>query len=330
MRPRQLVLTSSYLPSGCRIAYPTYMQWGILVRTAMTFGATLFVASAACSSEESGTGAGGAAASSTSTASTGGSDGGTGGEGGMEAECPHTGEPVFDPASLQTCEGFDTCRCVPTVLVPPDNVDDLADCDANNKCVPDLLVETGGNFIPKTCASIAGFEGRCLSECLPAVASQVDRLPQDVCDPGERCAPCYDPFDQTATGACAQSCDPGPVDPPGSFTACCSDRGSCVPSSSLSPDDASNLGQDSCTAASELCVPNGIATGTFVAEPCEPSIIGLGGAQYKAGACLHDCLPAVDNFAIFQDTCAAGFKCAPCLDPTNNGAPTGACDYLAQ
>lgn len=300
------------------------MQWGPLIRTAAVLSGALFIAAAACSSDDavappgtSGTGG--------STSAAGGDDGT--GAGGMEAQCPHTGDPIFDPASLPTCEGFDTCRCVPTALVPPENLDDLGDCDAGNKCVPDLLVETGGNFIPKTCASVAGFEGRCLSECLPAVADQADLLPQDICDPGELCAPCYDPFDQTATGACSQSCDPGPVEPPGMFTRCCSDRGSCIAASSIPPDDASSLGEDTCTAGEELCVPDGFADGTFVAQACTTNF-GLLGPEYEAGACLHDCIPATDQLGITKGDCMDGFKCAPCLNPLDGGAPTGACDFL--
>jgi hypothetical protein len=301
------------------------MPWGTLIRTSIVFGAATVVALAACSSEETGaTGAGGTSASSSSS----GGDDSSAAAGGMEAECPHTGDPVFDPSSLPSCDGYQFCRCLPSSLVPPDNLGDLGDCDADNKCVPDLLIKTGGNFVPKTCASVAGFEGRCLGECLPAVADQADLLPQDVCDPGELCAPCYDPFDQTATGACTQSCDPGPVDPPGMFTSCCGDRGSCIPASSIPADDAANLGEDTCMAGTELCVPDGFADGTFVAQSCTTSLIVLAGSEYGPGACLHDCLPATDNILIRQDGCADGFKCAPCLDPQNSGAPTGACDFL--
>ena len=40
---------------------------------------------------------------------------------------------------------------------------------------------------------IAGAEGRCLSTCLPAIASEAELLPQSVCPTGTRCAPCYNP-----------------------------------------------------------------------------------------------------------------------------------------
>lgn len=313
------------------MTYPMIMLWGRFARTVAVTGGALAITVVACSSDDTSfddpaaTSAGAGA-----TGATGGS-GGTGGTssaGGSEPECPHVGDPFLDPSGLPTCEGYSTCRCLPSSLVPPENLSDLGDCDAENKCVPDLLIETGGNFIPTTCESIAGAEGRCLAECLPAVAEQADLLPQDICGEGDKCVPCYDPFDGTETGACSQSCDPGPVEPPVSFSRCCTDRGSCIPSASIPPDDAANLDADTCASMDDLCVPDGFADGTFVAQSCTTSLIALAGPEYEPGACLHDCIPATDNFAIRQDDCPDGFKCAPCLDPLDGGAPTGACDFL--
>jgi hypothetical protein len=269
-----------------------------------------------------------------SAGSGGASDGGSGntpasgGSGGMEEECPHMGEPVLDPSGLPPCPMCAGGHCVPNVLVPPESAASLADCDAESKCVPDLFIETGGNFIPDTCDSIAGFEGRCLSVCLPAVSDQVDLLPQSSCPPEHRCAPCYDPFTGEETGACAQSCDPGPVEPPGMFTECCTGRGSCIPASLIPPEDADQLGQDTCASNMDKCVPDGFADDTFVAQPCDTGTIEtIFGPEYGPGACLPDCIPAVDNLLIGQDDCADGYKCAPCLDPLS-GDPSGACDFL--
>ncbi len=312
------------------MTYAVTMSWGPYIKAATITAATLVLAAAACSSDDTNVDPSTAATSGTGGAGTGGStsDGGTTSAGGSEPVCPHVGDPVLDPSSLPSCEGFDTCRCLPSSLIPPDNLDDLADCDANNKCVPDLLIETGGNFIPETCESIAGAEGRCLATCLPAVADQADLLPQSTCAAGERCAPCYDPFDATETGACRQSCDPGPTEDPVTFTRCCGDRGSCIPAGAIPPDDAENLDADTC-GANLLCVPDGLADGTFMALSCSTSLISsIFGSAYEPGACLPDCLPATDNFSIRQDGCPDGFKCAPCLDPLNGGDPTGACDFL--
>src|SRR5262245_22942412 len=78
----------------------------------------------------------------------GGGDGGGGGtdateppDGGTEA-CVHTGPPILDPAILPVCDLCTGAHCVPSGLVPEEQRDRLADCDADNKCVPDLFIET--------------------------------------------------------------------------------------------------------------------------------------------------------------------------------------------
>ena len=90
-------------------------------------------------------------------------------------------------------------------------------------------------------------------------------------------------------------------------------------------EDADQLGQDECP-EELLCAPNVFIEGTFVPESCETGFISLiFGEEFAPGACLPDCLPAVDNFLIGQDGCIDGSVCAPCLDPLS-GEPSGACD----
>jgi hypothetical protein len=69
-------------------------------------------------------------------------------------------------------------------------------------CVPDKFIKTGGVYTPPPCTSLAGAAGVCMSVCVPKVAMYIGILPQDVCDPDERCAPCISPLDNTDTGAC--------------------------------------------------------------------------------------------------------------------------------
>src|SRR5262249_23787693 len=69
---------------------------------------------------------------------------------------------------------------------------------------------TDNHFVPTSCVSVAGAEGRCLSSCLPPIAAQAALLPRSTCADGEKCAPCFDPTaaDPTApTGACGLGCD---------------------------------------------------------------------------------------------------------------------------
>lgn len=270
---------------------------------------------------------GGSDAANPASSGAGGSDGGSTGTG--EEECPHTGPPVLDPSGLTPCP-TDVCsggaHCIPNGLVPPDQADSLAACDADSKCVPDLLIETGGNFIPATCTSLYGAEGRCLSECLPQVAEQAESLPQDTCAANERCTPCFDPLQDgaPATGACDLSCDPGPVDDPVSAPKCCEGLGTCVPTTSIPPDQAEQLPVDTCPTRGDelLCVPNTfIEDPDFKSPPCE-----TGGVFNAPGACLPDCLiTGFEGIFIGQGTCDAGYSCAPCTNPITM-APTGACD----
>jgi hypothetical protein len=278
---------------------------------------------------ERGTGAadgstGGAQVSAETSTGSGDSSTGSGQE-----ECPYTGPPPIDPSTLEPCPSCSGgAHCVPTSLVPAEFADQLADCDTSAKCVPDPFIVSNGLFIPDSCSSVAGAEGRCLSVCLPDVAAQAAQLPQDVCPANQLCVPCYDPTSAATTGACELSCDPGPAEPPSSLPKCCDGMGTCVPPSAAG-ENADKLGEDSCPQdnGALLCAPD-----VFVNDPmwspasCTTSLVsGLFGSEYEPGACLPDCLPDVDNFLIQKDDCADGFKCAPCLEPPF-GQPSGACD----
>ncbi len=252
-------------------------------------------------------------------------------EGGFgSGQCPHSGPDLIDPATLPACEPG--AHCLPAMLVPGDMLARLGDCaspNAGSKCVPDDFIRTGGNFIPMTCDSVAGAEGRCLSKALPEVKAQAALLPQSTCGAAELCVPCFNPLDQTDTGACHLSCDPGPTESPTGLPACCSGRGTCVPRSAAGA-NADRLGVDECPtdAGDLLCAPNVFLEPGFQPQTCETGLIqNLFGAQYAEGRCLPDCLPDVQNFLIGQDGCADGMKCAPCLAPPF-GQESGACDPI--
>lgn len=246
------------------------------------------------------------------------------------ATCPHDGPPVLEPSTLPPCPSQCGGHCVPSDLVPAELQASLETCDAGSYCVPDPFIETGGNFIPPTCESVAGVEGRCLSTCLPDVQQQVADLPQSSCLGGEACVPCFDPLDGTETGACSLSCDPGPGGGPTTLPECCRGMGTCVPSSSVPADQLDQLGQGECPESQDalVCVPDVFLNGTFAPEPCEAVWVGiLFGSEFEPGACLPGCLEAVDNFLLGQDGCPDDYKCAPCIDPLT-GQPSGACDSL--
>jgi hypothetical protein len=109
--------------------------------------------------------------------------------------CPWMGPKVIEPTQFPACDN--NCygaHCVPKSLVPASVSSLLADCDGGQGfCTPDSLVASAGETPPAGCRSIGGAEGRCLSTCIPQIASQASLLPVDSCDMGEVCAPCFEP-----------------------------------------------------------------------------------------------------------------------------------------
>lgn len=277
---------------------------------------------------------GGGTTSSGGTTGTGGTTS-TGGAAGSTGD----GGACVPPATLLSTDAFKPCNigpdctdgvCVAISLmtavanVSQSTLDLLADCSVPDggqaeKCVPKMFVAYQNKFVPKTCTSVAGAEGRCMSQCIPLVEQQKTFLPQDVCSAGELCAPCYDPRTSASTGACDQGCDTGPTKPAVTFASCCSGNGSCVPTSVVPSQYVSLLGTDTCTGSGDLCAPTKFQDLTYVPPHCN----SIGGLE---GRCIPDCIPAVQKQASFlpKDSCATGELCAPCYDPIN-GSNTGAC-----
>jgi hypothetical protein len=217
----------------------------------------------------------------------------------------------------------------------------LAACGSGSTagfCAPDSFISSGGNGLPATCTSVAGAEGRCLSECLPQVAAKVSLLPQATCAADERCTPCYDPTaadPTTPTGACSLACDM-PKDPPTvlacpysgppvidptTFPACSpSCTGAhCVPSSLVPASQQALLS----TCPGGFCTPDPIVSSDnkYVPPTCAPFP-----DPASEGRCTSDCIPQVqaESAELTQGACASGNLCAPCNDPFS-GKPTGAC-----
>jgi hypothetical protein len=242
------------------------------------------------------------------------------------ATCVHEGAPVLDPSGLPACgEG---AHCLQAALVPPDFKERLAACpDGASLCVPDVFLESGGNFVPATCRSVNDAEGRCLSKVIPEVAAQAALVPQATCAAGELCVPCFNPLSGADTGACNLSCDTGPAEAAKPLAACCEGRAKCVPTALVPAALQSNLEEAECQdvqADAFLCVPSDLLayqTGTGPA-PRACSATGLTGAY--TGVCLSDCLSfGIQGLALARGTCDADYTCAPCKNPLT-GQPTGA------
>jgi hypothetical protein len=263
------------------------------------------------------------AADKTKAGASGGGPAATAGGGGGAFACPYTGAGI-DVSAFPVCR--DTGRCIPDKAFPADQAAQksrLAACPGGF-CVPEAIVKSQNNALPKSCRSFAGLEGRCTSMVFPDIEKQKDSLPQDACEATERCAPCFDPSGK-ATGACSSvSCD-APKEPFKPFPACCSSngksRGSCLPSTSLPAVAASGLEKKECPGAADLCVPNEEIDPTFVNPKCTASSL-LGSYD---GVCISTCVKMdfLTQLGTAQGTCSADSFCAPCKNPLN-GAPTGA------
>lgn len=238
--------------------------------------------------------------------------------------CPYTG-PGMDVSAFPVCR--ESGRCIPEKAFPPDQAAQksrLAPCDGGGFCVPEVIVKSQNNALPKSCRSIAAMEGRCTSMVFPDIEKQKDTLPQDACAATERCAPCFDPLGK-ATGACSSvSCD-APKEAFKALPACCTNggksRGTCMPSASLPAIAASGLEQKECPAAADLCIPNEQIDESFKNPKCSASSL-LG--PYD-GVCISTCVKMdfLTQLGTARGNCSADSFCAPCKNPLN-GAATGA------
>jgi hypothetical protein len=277
----------------------------------------------------------------------GGNGGGvTPGGGGGAPLCPYQGPPLFDANQLPSCApACGAAHCVPKELVPPAQQAQLAACPFDGKpglCAPDVMTTSGNLYVPPSCRSVAGAEGRCLSTCIANVAAQAALLPEAGCPRDTRCAPCFDPTaaDPTApTGACSLACD-APKEPPLVLTcpwtgpdvldpqklpACSPACGGahCVPAARVPPAQRAQLAP--CPGG--YCTPDPIvrAGGAYKPPTCSP----FSGTPAE-GRCQSQCLPPIAAQAsqLHQRSCAGGELCAPCYDPFS-GAATGACSATA-
>lgn len=243
-------------------------------------------------------------------------------------------QDFIDPTKLRACpEG----RCVPKALtdqssgVDSDILAGLSLCDdGTSYCVPDIIVRTGGLWLPKTCTSFSNAEGRCYPLFGP-VKVQEKNLPRDVCPESERCIPCFDPYTGERLPTCDTPCDPGPTKPPVVFAACLSGQGRCVPQTVVGDGIRESLSfrRDTCT-GEEICAPQSLLDRKSPPTKCETT--GGLAAKKGPGVCVENVFSTVIKVGggvagVKQSTCANGFVCMPCsLDESLPGcspAPGG-------
>ncbi|MBX3227372.1 MAG: hypothetical protein KIT84_13545 [Labilithrix sp.] len=240
---------------------------------------------------------------------------------GDAAQCPYKGAPI-DTSKFPACGAGG--RCVPATAVSEGQRARLDAC-GGGLCAPEKQVANAGQYLPPTCVSVAGAEGRCLSTVIKDVAAKKGFLPQSTCDAGELCAPCFNPADGSDTGACRSvSCD-APKEPAKQFPQCCKGKGRCVPEAAISnPKQKERLGSDGCEEGAELCAPEEDINRTTKRPSCNGKLKVLGTTY--VGACVSRCTDlGIKGVFLDQSTCDGDHVCAPCIDPTSKES-TGACD----
>jgi hypothetical protein len=261
--------------------------------------------------------------------------------------CPYTGPALINPDTFPTCSpACAGAHCVPTALVPTSEQSLLAACGSGTTagfCTPDTFIASEGKAVPPTCTSIAQAEGRCLSTCLPTVATDSSLLPTSTCAAGELCVPCYNPTaaDPTApTGACSIACDRPtqppvilacpytgpPIIDPTQFPSCSPtcNGAHCVPAALVASAQQSELSACGSGSTAGFCAPDAVVQSDnhYVPPSCTPF-----SDPASEGRCTSDCLPGVEaeSSELIQGPCAADQLCAPCWNPFS-GASTGACN----
>jgi hypothetical protein len=216
--------------------------------------------------------------------------------------------------------------------------------DANDlRCapVPAGDAAAGAEGLYASCSAMIGpssFEGRCVPKCFLEGDPNVNTLTAGSCKAGSLdllCAPCYNPVDAKATGACSLAPNDKPKMPAPTPYAKCGGGdgapalGTCVPKTiALASGNpaAPSLKQDDCSSADFVCTP------TLKAQDVNSCFVkcltGLN-QGYVDGACVPvyvatDVSPSALAF-IKQTSCPTGEVCAPCQDLLSPGNPSHAC-----
>jgi hypothetical protein len=208
---------------------------------------------------------------------------------------------------------------MPAARVPMAQRGMLAVCNGGY-CVPDEFIRTANNYLAPTCRPFAGMgEGRCLSRCVPMVATQASMLSQATCAANQLCVPCFDPRTGMNTTACNQTCDPGPREPRFSFAQCCGGRARCVPATAVPAAQRDSLSAMTCPAGF-LCAPNENLDPAYRPVACRatpPPLPVIGQLPAYNGFCVSTCVNRsfFERLGTAQGTCGAGYFCGPCRTP---------------
>ena len=216
-----------------------------------------------------------------------------------------------DLSALESCGGgkghcFDGTKISQTKLTA---------CKGGDLCVPDKILASSGDKL-KACTFFVGNKpGACLSTVVPDIAAHQDQLQRDVCDEGERCAPCIDPTNGQDTHLCdaigvhEKACVGGV----GAATATsCHVAGSSLNADAVPEDQRSSLHQDTCH-TSKVCAPASLVDG----HPVKCHALAL------SGVCIDVCFAGVLRAAgtTLRGDCGPTEVCLPCVVGAGQGVP---------
>ena len=222
--------------------------------------------------------------------------------------------------------------CMPTEQLSAAMLDYLPvdDCGAEQRCAPQYVAKTGGNFEVERCSSIGGAEGRCVPEQSPVVGNYLPHIPQDNCSrAGDVCMPCFHPTTSEDLGICSRdiSCnDPGTSVEPTPLAECCGGVGFCTPTDALGS-STTQLEPMDCRYAGTVCAPREVLDG--LGGPDKPELRPCETGKGAEGRCLNDVcflgdqLTGMQRLGVGQAGCLSGELCIPC---ETGGDSTDVCD----
>lgn len=242
---------------------------------------------------------------------------------GMESKCGQKLTKV-DISKLKACGTTAKGHCYPKALVPGAAEADYETCEGDDVCISDKQLTAGGEK-PKTCKSMQGKPGACLSILSKALkGGMAQGVPRDTCAEDEACAPCIHPitledsgacgpsgvFDKACDGAAAGETTPKPVDP---STLCCTTNGKsngvCAPKDGL-PEAAGSAPQLTCKEGN-VCIPKALAD--LKPVKCDAGLL-RGGKGMCMDKCFNSMLAKVSGFgALKQETCGETELCVSCM-----------------
>jgi hypothetical protein len=196
-------------------------------------------------------------------------------------------EPPFakpDLSTLKPCgEGKGHCFNAAKVPLPASQ---LQACDGGEVCIPDPILKAGGTKLKACTFFMQNKPGACVSTLLKDMKANEKVLQPDVCDEGERCAPCINPMDGVdthvcdETGAYEKDCVGGTDD--SNAEICCHGMGLCSKLDAIPEDNRSNMERNVCP-ENKVCAPAALIEGA----PVKCDVMGM------SGVCLDRCFASM-------------------------------------